>query len=511
MSSRCSLFADRRVVAAGPGAGRAARTDHHLVAGRAALFALRGNTVVTFDGGGREIARCPRFEAPPRARQRGARRRAVDADAALSLAGLARRRLPDAGSRRGAGRRRARRPATARARRGGGTVVRALAAVGVADDVWIATSAGLYRGRDGACARVALAGRDVIAVAAAAAPSWPRPTTCCGERPTVRPLAGRRRADAEAASARGGRRGAQLRRDDDGVIEIGPYGVRGACWIGRRGDRRVRRRGARARARRRLVLDAGRAAGARRRSAARAGARVRRGTSARFVATGDGLYTSHDGATWIRAASKGVAGSLPAPRGRRPPAGWRSTTGGRARSGLSARVAVATLAPTPALAPLDTGRLLAPAAPWPQVSLVFAAQRTPLTIRLVGRRAVRVPAGARGRWRAAIGGGWRPSWFERDAGAGGAEASRLVGLRGRTRACWMPCTPGDERRCDDRSSHGAVQLPGHAARARRRRRPPASPGPPAGHAAAAGGGCCARSLPAIRRSTRCAPPRARWR
>ncbi|HXU04865.1 MAG TPA: hypothetical protein VN903_28080, partial [Polyangia bacterium] len=36
-----------------------------LAAGATRLFALRANTVVTFDASGREIARCSRFDAPP--------------------------------------------------------------------------------------------------------------------------------------------------------------------------------------------------------------------------------------------------------------------------------------------------------------------------------------------------------------------------------------------------------------------------------------------------------------
>ena len=274
--SRC-----RCIVAASPARSPPRRREPltHLVAGRRdAARAARKH--------GRDVRR---RRARALALHRGSKRRPSAAARAPARPSTPTRRwrwpgLPDdeprhAGGRRRAGRRRARAPATARARRGGGDRRARAGGAETSDDVWIATSAGLYRGRDGACRREALAGRDVLAVSAAA------DTVLVGDR---RPVVARRRRrprrasiaglDAEAAGDRGGRRRARLRRRRrrrPGDRSVRRQGSRAGS--GHRGDRRLRRRGARARARRNLSLDAGRAAGARRRAAAGARARVRRG------------------------------------------------------------------------------------------------------------------------------------------------------------------------------------------------------------------------------------------
>ena len=405
------------VFAAGP--VLAADPVTHLVAGRAALHALRGNTVVTFDAAGRERWRCNGFEAPP---EHAARAPApiVDADAALALAGLPDDELDtpeaeDALADEGIVMRRKLARAVAAA-----TVVRALSA---ANDVWIATSAGLYVGHDGACRRMGLAGRDVVAVSAAeesvlAATAGMVWRGAGGS--TLRVVAGLTQRP-RAIAAVDGERGYVA--DDDGVLEIGPYGVRGrvldqaataiaVCggvvialahdgtyrWVpgeapARTGDRPPARA---------LACGAN--------------------TSARFVATGDGLYTSHDGVTWterIEGRGRVVAGAAAAgghlwlaiddrlvaldadSRGAAPP---RQSTDGR-------------------FAPLDTHRLLAPSAPWPHVSLVFAAQRTPVKFGWSVVALFAFPLE-----RAALAGGDRrrlaAEWVERDAALAG-EASRL--------------------------------------------------------------------------------------
>ena len=408
----------------------------HLVAGRAALHALRGNTVVTFDAGGRERWRCSGFEAPP---ERDVRTRAaiVDADAALALAGLPDDELDtpeaeDALADEGIVIRRQLARAVAAA-----TVVRALAA---ADDVWIATSAGLYQGRDGACRRVGLAGRDVLAVSAAAdsilaatadmvwrgaAGATPRVVAGLTQRP-------------RAIAAIDGERGYVA--DDDGVLEIGPYGVRGrvldqattaiaVCGgvviaLARDGTYRwtpgepPARIGERPPAR---VLACG------------------ANTSARFVATGDGLYTSHDGVTWIeRVEGRGriVAGAAAA--------------GGHLWLAIDDRLIALDAdsrraAPSRASRrrPVRAARYRPAAGAIGALAAGVAGLRRAADaaeVRLVGRRAVRVSAGTRGaggRRSAAAGG--RVGRARRRAGGRSVAA---VGLRGGRRAsrCRQPGT-----------------------------------------------------------------------
>jgi len=404
-------------------AGRAPAAEPitHLVAGRVALHALRGNNVVTFDAAGHERWRCAGFDAPP---ERAARTSTaiVDADAALDLAGLPDDELDtpeaeDALADEGIviARKVARAVATA-------TVVRALAASG--DDVWIATSAGLYQGREGVCRRVGLAGRDVVAVSAAGADTilaatadlvW-RGTAGASPR-VVAGLTHRPRAIAVVDGDRG------YVADDEGVLDIGPYGIRGrildqattaivVCGgvviaLARDGTYRWIPGEPPARTGDRLPVRA-LACGA--------------NTSARFVAFGDGVYTSHDGVNWIeRVEGRGriVAGAAAA--------------GGHLWLALDGRLVTMEADSRRALpsqhraavgfAPLETGRLLAPAAPWPQVSLVFAAQQTPLRFGWSVVALFAFPLE-----RAALSGGDRrrlaAEWVERDAALAG-EASRL--------------------------------------------------------------------------------------
>src|SRR5678810_774825 len=58
-----------------------------LAGGAHTIFALRGNTVVTFDESGRELARYARFEPLPFERSARAHATNVDAEEALRLAG----------------------------------------------------------------------------------------------------------------------------------------------------------------------------------------------------------------------------------------------------------------------------------------------------------------------------------------------------------------------------------------------------------------------------------------
>jgi hypothetical protein len=359
-----------------------------LVAGTNLLFALRGNTVVTFDATGREIARCPRFEARQSAPAMTlARSGPFDAQEALRQAGL-----PDDDfqtseaeevlAAEGLTPRRQRRVAPE-----GPIIVHALAASAAADDVWIATSAGLYRGRRGGCARVALAGRDVLAVAAAGAAVaaataellWR--STDGGEHFHVAAgLVARPRALAVVDVAR------TLVADDDAVVEIGIDGAaravldRGAAVLaGCDGD---------------ALALAGDGVWAWRMDAAaeRVGDRPLARTLAcgdggteRFIAVGDNLYASADGAVWrARPALPGRTFAAAAIGNRI----WLATDEGvvpldevstmapiRSGAGLPQLPAPP---PPIALPPLQTAHLLEPVFPWPQLAIVFTAERTPL-------------------------------------------------------------------------------------------------------------------------------------
>jgi len=102
------------------------------------------------------------------------------------------------------------------------------------------------------------------------------------------------------------------------------------------------------------------------------------GQAARFIAAGDNLYTSPDGATWReRRAGAGRAAAAAAIGNRI----WLA-----ADDGVVALDEIVTVPlgeadgtpPLPALSPLPTRRLLEPVFPWPQLTLVFTAQHPPL-------------------------------------------------------------------------------------------------------------------------------------
>jgi hypothetical protein len=138
-----------------------------IVAGGDRLYALGGGSVEVFDGEGRALGSCARFEPPPAHAERGTVA-APDAEEALAAAGLAddddSTDAEDALEAEGLGPRPRRRPSPTAV-----VEVRDLAASASAHEVWIATSSGLYRGADGRCAPAALAGRDLLLVAQAGA------------------------------------------------------------------------------------------------------------------------------------------------------------------------------------------------------------------------------------------------------------------------------------------------------------------------------------------------------
>jgi hypothetical protein len=356
-----------------------------LVAGASRLFALRANDVVWFDADGREVGRCPRFASTPPERPRPSAGGAIDAEEALRAVGLPDDDLDsseaeDVLDEEDLEPRRRRRSATPDP--DGAVVARALAASPASDDVWIATSAGVYRGRGHGCARVALAGRDVVAVAAGdgavavATPDLLWRSDGGGAFRIAAGLVARPRALAAVDAEH------TLVATDDAVVEIGPFGV----------TRPVLDHGADA-----LAVCDGRAlalagdgvwAWSGDASPERAGDRppVRTITcgdvaGARFVAAGGGLYTSANGAVWREPAA------LPGPA-----VGHAAAIAGRLWVALDDQL-VAIGGPLPPrphdiasspssspspLPPPATRRLLQPVLPWPQLTLVLTGTRTPL-------------------------------------------------------------------------------------------------------------------------------------
>jgi hypothetical protein len=368
-----------------------------LAAGTDELYARQGGAVVTFDGGGRPIRRCAALEARP---ERALPRRplAFDAEDLLRLGGLpdddttttdAEDLLRDEGIAR---------PAR---RRVSETIpeVRALAADPSANRVWIATSIGVLRGDRDGCRPAGLAGRDLILIAAS------RDTVvAASERllwrvdlerriPTqVTGLTGRPRALAMSPT------GFVLIADDDGVGEVGPTGE-----VNRLLDRPADA----------LVVCDGRAVALTAEATyvwTSGNEPVARGPrlparqlacgqppQARFVATGTGVWTSPDGATWT--AVEGW-------RGRE--VGGAAAVAGRTWLAAAGRVvalddeprrraAEVTLPVAPAL---DTRRWIAPRFPWPEVAVLFGAQQTATRFGWAVELVVAFPLGRRGLHRA---------------------------------------------------------------------------------------------------------------
>jgi hypothetical protein len=369
-----------RSAAHGDGSDALAKRIAALAAGTSRLFVLRANSVVALDDSGREIGRCPRFASTPPERPRAPALVTVDAEAALHLAGLPdddfdSPEAEDVLDDEDLTPRRPPRPVPEQ-----GVVARALAASPASDDVWIATSAGLYRGRGHACPRVALSGRDIVAIAAGgdgvavATADLLWRSDGGGTFRVAAGLVARPRAIAVVDAEH------TLIATEDAIVEIGPFGVirpvldHGAdalavcdglalalagdgvwTWSG---DAPPERAGDRPPAR---TVTCGGAAGA------------------RFVAAGGGLFTSADGASWREAAAlRGRSvGDAAAVADRL----WvavddQLVTLGDPPASLARRPGHAALLPP--LPPLATERWIEPLVPWPKVTLVFAGVRTPL-------------------------------------------------------------------------------------------------------------------------------------
>jgi len=138
-----------------------------IVAGANRLFALSGAELRTFDGNGETLGRCAGF-APPLQKERRAALGGLDAEEALRAAGLpdddSTPEAEDALEDEGLGPKRRTR---ARTESDAGILPHALAASEVSDVVWIATSSGVFRGDENGCLRAGLEGRDLLLIAAA--------------------------------------------------------------------------------------------------------------------------------------------------------------------------------------------------------------------------------------------------------------------------------------------------------------------------------------------------------
>jgi hypothetical protein len=349
-----------------------------LAGGGDRLWALGDRSVAAYDAAGRLLRRCPAFEAPLPERAPRPRIGGPDAEEALAAAGLpdddddgpdAEAALDDEGL------------LPARPRRPSGEpapVPRDLAAAPDAAEAWIASSAGLFRIRDGGCARAALAGRSLDLVAAAegevaAADDelvW-RLDTATGAVVVATGLTTRPHALAVAPGAR------LLVGDDDGLLEIAP-GAAPARILDSPTDAiavcdgvtlALASDGVYA-----LAPDAGPA-----RVADRPPARALACGPAdelRFIAVGVGVWTSADGVTWLeRRGAIGRSVSAAAAASERV---WLAIDGQLVvldeslPGDLRARATMRAVWTPPA------ARRPPPALPWPRLTLAFGARETAL-------------------------------------------------------------------------------------------------------------------------------------
>jgi hypothetical protein len=383
--------------AGAPADSSPSRRIDRLVAGDGRLFALRGGEVVTFDGLGQQLGRCSAVAAPP---PRGDRSSlgAPDAEEVLQAAGLpdddSTQDAEDALADEGLGPARRAHPLPSP-----GVEPRDLSAAPGAEIVWVATSSGVFRGDESGCAPAGLAGRDLLAVAAAngIVLAASEDLLFRREAPEVE-----ERDDGSAAEDAGatftvaagltsrpralavGADGQAIVADDDGVSIIGRddtatrvldraadaiavcggvaavlssdgvYAWRPGDAVARLGDRPPAR-----------FLTCGPTA------------------DARWIATGLGVWTSADGATWTERPEmlgRSVAGAawtgdrlwlavdgglVALDAGGEPRGGWPA--GARPRTGdLSGGWSA-----------LPTRRLKPPLIPWPWVTAMLGSERTP--------------------------------------------------------------------------------------------------------------------------------------
>jgi hypothetical protein len=383
-------------------------TGHPLdrvVAGANRLFALSGTEVRTFDGNGETLGRCAGF-APPPEKERRAALGGLDAEEALRAAGLpdddSTPEAEDALDDEGLGPKRRTR---AQSRSDAGILPHALAASETSDVVWIATSSGLFRGDENGCLPAGLDGRDLLLVAAAGGA-----LVAATENLLFRRAAGvDQSSDGNDNSRDGdgddgasftvtaglterpralalGADGAAIVADDDGVLVIGGDGATGRL-LDRPTDA-VAVCGGVALA---LADD-----GVYRWTPGTVPVRTSdrppiRGIAcgppgeARWIGTGLGVWTSPEGATWTERTEtlgRRVAGA--ATIGERA---WLAIDNALValdptdeEHGLDRRSAGRATVPADAaggFAPIPTRHLVAPTLPWPEVTALFGAARTP--------------------------------------------------------------------------------------------------------------------------------------
>ncbi len=388
------------------------RRIDRLVAGSNRLFALRGGEVVTFDGVGQAGERCSGFAASPR-READASLGAPDAEEVLRSAGLpdddSTPAAEDALDDEGLGPRR-RTSALPEA----GVEPHALAATRAADVVWIATSSGIFRGDESGCAAAGLGGRDLVLVAAAEGvviaasedllfrraaevdqadgadeadeANEGGTDGCCGDADTTATFTVAAGLASPPRALAVGVDGEAIVADDDGVLVVGPDHT--AARIFDRATDAVAVCGGIAAA---LSSDGVYtwSPGA---SPVRVGDRPPARTLAcgrtadeRWIATGIGVWTSGDGATWVERTEmlgRSVAGA--AAMGDRL---WLAVDDGLVALDASATAGEMStgMAPAGAGPPSDTGlavlptrRLIAPTVPWPWVTAMLGTERTPV-------------------------------------------------------------------------------------------------------------------------------------
>jgi hypothetical protein len=373
------------------------RRIDRLVAGPSRLFALRGSEVVTFDGAGQQLGRCGGFASPPQHEARSPLG-APDAEEVLRAAGLpdddSTPEAEDALDDEGLGPRRRIQPTLQV-----GVEPRALAASPATDEVWIATSSGIFRGDETGCATAGLGGRELVAVAASE-----RVVIAASEDLLFRREAEEDAdADGDADSGDGSATflvaagltsrpralavdadGQAIVADDDGLSIVGPDGT-STRILDRATDAVAVCGGVTA-----VLSSDGVYTWPQGVPPTRVGDRpparaLACGHTAdeRWIATGIGVWTSADGATWIERPEmlgRSIAGA--ASVGDRL---WLAADDGlvaldasppREEARIGAALGVVGASAGAGLRALPTRRLIAPAAPWPQVTALFGTERT---------------------------------------------------------------------------------------------------------------------------------------